>query len=53
VFAADAIGPQCATVTLSIYSEAQPENADTLTLTRTTIDRLWQDFAPYRASAPK
>ena len=50
VFDADAIGPQCGTVTLSLYSEAQPERADTLTPTRAVIDQIWNDFAPYRAT---
>jgi len=36
----------CGTVTLSLYSEAQPERADTLTPTRTVIDKIWSDFAP-------
>ena len=52
VFDADAIGPQCGTVTLSFYSEAQPERADTLTPTRTIVDQIWNDFAPYRATGP-
>ncbi len=51
VFDADAFGPQCGTVTLSLYSEAQPERADMLTLTRAVIDQAWNDFAPYRATA--
>ena len=51
VFDADAIGPQCGTVTLSLYSEAQPERADTLTPTRAVIDQVWNDFAPYRATS--
>ncbi len=50
VFDPDALGPHCGTVTLSLYSEAQPERADTLTLTRAVVDQLWQDFAPYRAT---
>jgi hypothetical protein len=52
VFDPGAFGPQCATVTLSLYSEAQPERADTLTPTRTVIDKIWTDFAPYRAIGP-
>ncbi len=48
VFDPDAFGPHCGTVTLSLYSEAQPERADTLTPTRTIIDQIWNDFAPYR-----
>ena len=50
VFDPDAFGPQCGTVTLSLYSEAQPERADTLTPTRTVLDKIWNDFAPYRAT---
>jgi len=50
VFDADAIGPQCGTVTLSLYSEAQPERPDTLTPARAVIDQVWNDFAPYRAT---
>jgi S1-C subfamily serine protease len=50
VFDPDAIGPQCGMVTLSLYSEGEPERPDTLTLTRTVIDRLWTDFAAYRAT---
>ena len=50
VFDPDAFGPQCGTVTLSLYSEAQPQRADTLTPTRTVIDQIWNDFAPYRAT---
>ena len=50
VFDPDAFGPQCGTVTLSLYSEAQPERADTLTPTRTVIDQIWNDFAPYRTT---
>ena len=50
VFDPDAFGPQCGTVTLSLYSEAQPERIDTLTPTRTIVDQIWNDFAPYRAT---
>ena len=51
VFDPDAFGPQCGTVTLSLYSEAQPERADTLTPARAVIDQIWNDFAPYRATS--
>jgi S1-C subfamily serine protease len=51
VFDPDAFGPQCGTVTLSLYSsEAQPGRADTLTPTQTVLDTIWNDFAPYRAT---
>lgn len=44
VFDPGAFGPHCATVTLSLYSEAQPGRADTVTLTRPTIDQISNDF---------
>jgi S1-C subfamily serine protease len=50
VFDPGAFGPHCATVTFSFFSEAQPERADPLTLTRPVLDRIWNDFAPYRAT---
>jgi hypothetical protein len=53
VFDPGAFGPQCGSVILSLYSEAQPERADTLTLARATIDQIWNDFAPYRAAASR
>ena len=49
VFDPDAFRPQCGTMTLSLYSEAQPERADTLTPSQTVIDQIWTDFAPHRA----
>jgi len=51
VFDPDAFGPQCGTVTLSLYSEAQPQRADPLTPTRAILDKIWNDFAPYRATS--
>ena len=43
-------GRTAARVTLSLYSEKSPDKADTLTIEAKLIERLWQDFAPYRAS---
>lgn len=51
VFDPDAFGPQCGTVTLSLFSEAQPTRPDPLASTRAVIDRVWNDFAPYRAAS--
>lgn len=50
VFDPGAFGPKCTSVTLSLYSDAQPERPDTLTPARTVIDQVWNDFAAYRAS---
>jgi S1-C subfamily serine protease len=49
VFGPDAFGPHCGSVTLALSSEQTPEKADTLTIDPKVIDRIWQDFAPYRA----
>lgn len=48
VFDPDSFGPQCGTVTLSLYSEAQPQRADTLTPSPAVIEKIWTDFAPSR-----
>jgi hypothetical protein len=50
VFDPGALGPHCRGVTLSLYSEKAPEKADTLTIDPKVIERIWQDFAPYRAA---
>jgi hypothetical protein len=52
VFEANAIGPHCATVTMLLYSEAQSEKGDTVTVARAIVDQIWQDFAPFRARRP-
>jgi S1-C subfamily serine protease len=52
VFDPDAFGPHCGTVTLSLYSEAQPTRPDPLAPTRAVIDQVWNDFASYRLNAP-
>jgi hypothetical protein len=49
VFEADAIGPHCATVTMLLHSEAQPERGDAVTVARPIVDQIWLDFAPFRA----
>jgi hypothetical protein len=49
VFDPGALGPHCGTVALSLYSEAQPERPEMVTVDRPVIDQIWQDFAPYRA----
>jgi S1-C subfamily serine protease len=51
VFDPESFGAHCSTVTLSMYSEKAPEKADVLTIDAKVIERIWQDFAPYRASA--
>jgi hypothetical protein len=49
VFAPDALGPQCGSVRLVLYSEKQSEEADTRVVDSKVVEQIWQDFAPYRA----
>jgi hypothetical protein len=51
VFDPGAFGPQCGSVTLSLYSEKAPDKADALIVDPKLIERIWQDFAPWRAAA--
>jgi S1-C subfamily serine protease len=48
VFDPGALGPQCGTVTLVLYSEKDPAKADRRIVDATVLERLWKDFAPYR-----
>jgi S1-C subfamily serine protease len=49
VFDPQALGPQCKSVRLVLYSEKDPEKPDTKTVDPKVIERIWQDFAAYRA----
>jgi hypothetical protein len=51
VYGPDAIGPHCGDVTLSFYTEKEPEKADVRTLSSKLVNRIWEDFAAYRAVA--
>jgi hypothetical protein len=46
-----AISPSCGTVTVKIYTEKEPEKAESKVLDRKTVDRVWCDFATYRTIA--
>jgi hypothetical protein len=48
VFDPGALGPQCGTVKLVLYSEKEPEKADTRVVDPKVVEQIWQDFAPYR-----
>jgi S1-C subfamily serine protease len=50
VFDPDALGPQCGTVKLVLYSEKEPEKGDTRVVDPNVVQQIWQDFAPYRSS---
>lgn len=49
VFDPGALGPQCASVKLTVYSEKEPDKADTRVVDPKLIQQIWSDFAPYRA----
>jgi hypothetical protein len=34
-----------------LWSEKSPDKAETLAVDPKVIERVWQDFAPYRATA--
>lgn len=48
VFDPDALGPQCGTARLVLYTEKTPDKGDPLAIDATTLQKAWQDFAPYR-----
>jgi S1-C subfamily serine protease len=48
VFDPGALGPQCATVKLVLYSEKEPEKGDSRVVDPKVVQQIWQDFAPYR-----
>jgi hypothetical protein len=49
-FDADALGPACATVKLTLYSDKQPDKADTRPVDPQIIQEIAKDFAAYRAA---
>lgn len=48
-FPASAISPSCGKVTLQLYSEKKPDSAVSKELSEKTINRISDDFQPYRA----
>jgi S1-C subfamily serine protease len=48
VFDPGALGPHCATVRLVLYSDDEPEKGDVRVVDSGVVQRIWQDFAPYR-----
>ena len=43
-----ALGPQCGSVRLVLYSEKDREKGDEKVIDPTVIHQVWQDFAPFR-----
>lgn len=48
-YPADAISPNCGSVRLELFNEKEPLKADARTLPAKLIQRLWDDFEPFRA----
>jgi S1-C subfamily serine protease len=48
VFDASALGPECLSVKLTLYSEKEPDKADARVVDPKLIQQIWSDFAPYR-----
>jgi len=49
VFDPGAIGPQCGTVKVVLFSEKDPEKEDAKVVDPKVVQQVWQDFAPYRS----
>ena len=49
VFDSGALGPQCGSVKLVLYSDKEPEKGDTKVVDAGVVQQFWDDFAPYRA----
>jgi hypothetical protein len=45
-----AMGPECKTVTLTLYSDKTPDKGDARTIDAKIVQQVWDDFAPYRAA---
>jgi hypothetical protein len=48
VYDSQAFGPDCKSVKLVLSSEKEPEKQDSRIVDPQMIERIWQDFAPYR-----
>ena len=46
VFDPASLGPQCGTVKLMLYSQKEPDKADTLIVDPKILKQVWQDLAP-------
>ena len=51
VFAPSAISPQCGTVRITLFSDKPSDKGDTKTIDAKTVQQVWDDFAPFRATS--
>lgn len=50
VFDPDALAPSCADLKVVLYSQKQPQKADARAVDSGMVQRIWDDFASYRAT---
>ena len=48
VFDPGALGPQCATVKFTLFSDKTPAKGDTRVVDAQIVQQIWQDFLPWR-----
>lgn len=48
VYDPEALGPQCGSVKLVMFSEKEPDKGDARVVDPAIVQQVWQDFAPYR-----
>lgn len=49
IYPPDAISPECGDVKLELYSQKDPDHPTVKKLSKKTVQRIWSDFAPFRA----
>ena len=51
-YPADAVTPACGNVVLEIFSEKDPNTPESKSVDPTTVQRVWNDFDPFRQAHP-
>jgi hypothetical protein len=51
-YQADAVTPACGNVVLEIYSEKDPNTPESKPIDAGTVERVWNDFDPFRQAHP-
>jgi S1-C subfamily serine protease len=51
-YQADAVTPACGNVVLEIYSEKDPNTPESKPIDSATVQRVWNDFDPFRQAHP-
>jgi len=51
-YQADAVAPSCGNVVLEIFSEKDPNTPESKSVDAATVQRVWNDFDPFRQAHP-